>query len=213
MALSILTSLGVINLVIYTGIGLFSWPIGFIKGTKSAHSQMMDIEDRHLNNAFNINSLREKQRTQGNLTSRELARLRRLEEQERRNNVEEHILSSYQNSLFYRCRYLTRPVQITFGVMVLGVSVLIWASLLITNIDKAFHSLGMHYGYALPNSTYPNPVDFILTGLSNFYPLDHCLIIIFTFLLVMFTISGYMSVGIRFFCFKVCSFLLLSLTF
>ena len=74
---------------------------------------------------------------------------------------------------------------------------------LIFSIDKAFHSLGMTMGYALPNSTYPNPIDIVLVKLSTVYPLDYALIIIFTFVLVMYTISGYMTLGIRFFFFKV----------
>jgi len=203
MVLSILSAIGVTNVAIYTAIGLFSWPIGFIKGTKSAKAQMEDIEDRHLNNTFNINSLREKERTCGNLTDKERARLRRLEDQERMTSLEEHYVKSYRDSIFYKFRFLLRPTQIAFGVIIFAISILIWVSLLITNIDKAFHSLGMTMGYALPNSTYPNPIDYVLVKLQSVYPLDYIMVIIFAFVLVMYTISGYMSLGIRFFIFKI----------
>lgn len=203
MVLSILSAIGVTNVAIYTAIGLFSWPVGFIKGTKSAKAQKQEIEDRHLNNTFNINSLREKERTCGNLTDKERQRLRRLEVQERWNSMEERYVNSYRNSVFYQFRFLLRPVQIGFGVLVFAISVLVWVSLLITNVDKAFHSLGMTMGYALPNSTYPNPIDYVLVKLQAIYPLDYVMIIIFTFVLVMYTISGYMSLGIRFFFFKI----------
>lgn len=55
MVLSILSAIGVTNVAIYTAIGMFTWPISFIKGTKSAKEQIQTIEDRHLNNTFNIN--------------------------------------------------------------------------------------------------------------------------------------------------------------
>lgn len=58
-------------------------------------------------------------------------------------------------------------------------------------------------GYALPNATYPNPVDFILVKLQKVYPLDYILIIVLAFCLVMYTISGFVHLGIRFFIFKV----------
>lgn len=132
MVLSILSALGVTNVAIYTAIGLFNWPVSFIKGTKSAAEQQAEIEDRHLNNTFNINSLREKERTCGQLTEKERSRLRRLEERERMNSLEERYVASYRNSRFYQFRVLLRPLQIVFGVLVLAISVLIWASLLIT---------------------------------------------------------------------------------
>lgn len=132
MVLSILSAIGVTNVAIYTAIGMFSWPISFIKGTKSAKDQMHEIEDRHLNNTININCLLEKERTCGRLTDKEMARLRKLEEQERINTLEERYVNLYRNSVFYQFRFLLRPLQIVFGGFVLGVSILIWVSLLIT---------------------------------------------------------------------------------
>lgn len=202
MVLSILTAIGVTNVAIYTAFGMFSWPVSLIKGTKSARTQLQDIEDRHLNNSFNINSLREKLRTTGHLTEREMNRLRSLEEQERMTSLEESYVIEYRESYFYRLRFLFRPIQIFFGTIILLISILVWISLLITNVDKAFHSLGMHMGYALVNSTFPNPINFILSELQTVYPLDYILILILSFSLVMYTISGFKHIGIRFLCIK-----------
>nr|XP_027197934.1 probable lysosomal cobalamin transporter isoform X2 [Dermatophagoides pteronyssinus] len=202
MVLSILSAFGVTIVAIYTAFGMFSWPVSLIKGTKSARTQLQDIEDRHLNNSFNINSLREKLRTTGQLTDREMNRLRILEEQERMTNLEESFVNEYRESYFYRLRFLFRPIQMTIGSIILLISILVWISLLITNIDKAFHSLGMHMGYALVNSTYPNPINFILSELQTVYPLDYILILSLSFSLVMYTISGFKHIGIRFLCIK-----------
>lgn len=73
------------------------------------------------------------------------------------------------------------------------------------SIDKAFHSLGMKMGYALPNSTILNPIDFVLIKLQTVYPLDYILIIVFSFVLVMYSIYGYVQIGIRFLGIKVTS--------
>lgn len=197
MVLSILTVIGVTNVAIYTAYGMFSWPVGFMKGTKSARDQLQEIEDRHLNNTFNINSLREKLRTTGHLTDKEMSRLRRLEEQERINTLEERFIVAYRSSFFYRLRFLFRPIQIAFGSFILVISILIWISLFITNMDKAFHSLGIKMGYALVNSTFPNPMDLLLTEIQSVYPLDYILIIILIFSFVMYTISGFKHIGIR----------------
>lgn len=132
MVLSILTAIGVTNVAIYTAFGMFSWPVSLIKGTKSARTQLQDIEDRHLNNSFNINSLREKLRTTGHLTEREMNRLRSLEEQERMTSLEESYVIEYRESYFYRLRFLFRPIQIFFGTIILLISILVWISLLIT---------------------------------------------------------------------------------
>ncbi|OTF83938.1 hypothetical protein BLA29_001449 [Euroglyphus maynei] len=171
MVLSILTAIGVTIVAIYTAFGMFSWPVSLMKGTKSARTQLQDIEDRHLNNCFNINSLREKLRATGHLTDREMNRLRILEEQERMTNLEESYVNEYRESYYYR-------------------------------MDKAFHSMGMHMGYALVNSTFPNPINFILSELQTVYPLDYILILSLSFSLVMYTISGFKHIGIRFLCIK-----------
>lgn len=131
MVLSILTSIGVALLAFHTAIGMFAWPIGFIKGTKSANELRQEIEDRQMNNTFNINSLLEKQRTVG-LSQREAKRLHNLQEQERKNTMEERFVNSYRDSLFYKLRHMLRPVQIVFGIFILSISILIWVSLLIT---------------------------------------------------------------------------------
>lgn len=66
-------------------------------------------------------------------------------------------------------------------------------------------------GYALPNSTYPNPIDWLLVKLQPIYPLDYILIIIFSFSLVMYTLSGIKHIGIRFFCINVSLFFCVTL--
>jgi hypothetical protein len=132
MVLSILTSIGVINLVIFTGFGMSSWPIGLIRGTKSASHQIEEIQDSHLINQTKINALKDRERVGGRLTARERRQLAKLEETERLISREEHHLLYYRSSLFYKCRKFIRPLQIVFGCVAGALSLLVWISLLMT---------------------------------------------------------------------------------
>jgi len=194
-----LTSIGVINLVIFTGFGMSSWPIGLIRGTKSARTQIEEIQDSHLVNQTKINALKDRERIGNHLTARERRQLAKLEEQERVISREENHLLYYRSSLFYKCRKLLRPLQIVFGCLVGALALLIWISLLMTNIDKAMHSLGMRMGYALPESYLPNPIDIILVAFQRAFPLDYVFILSMALFLVLSTISGLRNLGIWFF--------------
>jgi len=132
MVLSILTSIGVINLVIFTGFGMSSWPIGLIRGTKSARQQIEEIQDSHLINQTKINALKDRERIGNRLTARERRQLAKLEETERNISREENHLLFYRSSLFYKCRRLIRPLQIVFGFVAGALSLLVWISLLMT---------------------------------------------------------------------------------
>ncbi|CAG2164771.1 unnamed protein product [Oppiella nova] len=200
MVLSILTSVGVIQLVIFTAFGMSSFPIGLIRGTKSARLEMERIQDSHLTNQTKINALRDRERIGNRLTPRERRQLTKLEENERIITREEQYLLTYRGSLFYKLRNLVRPLQIGFGFILCALSLIIWVSLLITNIDKAMHSLGMRMGYALFKPQITNPIDIILVTFQRVFPLDYILILCMSLFFIMATMSGIKNLGIWFFC-------------
>ena len=132
MVLSILSSFGIIQVVIFTGFGMASFPIGLIRGTKSAAQQIERIQDSHLTNQTKINALRDRERIGNRLTARERRQLAKLEENERAITREEQYLLTYRGSLFYKLRNLMRPIQIGFGFICGALALVIWVSLLIT---------------------------------------------------------------------------------
>ncbi|CAG2101600.1 unnamed protein product [Medioppia subpectinata] len=199
MVLSILSSVGVIYLVIFTGFGMFSFPIGLIRGTRSARMEIERIQDSHLANQTKINALRDRERIGNRLTPREKRQLVKLEENERIITREEEYLLTYRGSLFYKLRNLVRPLQIGLGLLAIILSLIVWISLLITNIDKAMHSLGMEMGYALPKPQIPNPIDIILVTFQRVFPLDYILILLMSLFFVLATMSGLKNLGIWFF--------------
>lgn len=204
MVLSILSVLGMINLVFYTGFGMFSWPMGLIRGTKSARDQSEEIQEQHLVNQTRINALKDKQRIGGRLSGREAKQLAKLEREERQISRQEQLVDEVRDSLWYKCRRFVRPFEVTLGSLLGLLAFLIWISLLLTNIDKLIHSLGPKNGYALTEKTFSkyNPIDQILVFLQRVFPLDYLLLVAITWFLVLCTVSGIRNLGIRIFFIK-----------
>ncbi|XP_053210597.1 probable lysosomal cobalamin transporter isoform X1 [Panonychus citri] len=201
MVLSILCVLGMLNLVFYTAFGMSSWPIGLIRGTSSARIQSEEVQSRNIVIQTRINALRDKERITSRLTPKEKRILNQLEEEERTIRMEEQLVDQHRNSWSYKCRTILRPIEIIVGVFAACLGLVLWVSLLITNIDRDIHS-EMKTGYALQNFSLPNPIDLLLVQLQKVFPLDYILILIITWLLVLCTMSGIRNLGIRIFCFK-----------
>jgi len=75
---------------------------------------------------------------------------------------------------------------------------LIFVSILLTNIDKAIHCKDAKSGYVLKNGTLPNPTDMLLVYAQVAFPLDY---IIYTGIVLFFVISsvfGVKQIGIKF---------------
>lgn len=197
MVLSILSLLGMINLIFYTGFGIFSWPMGLIRGTRSARNQSEEIQEQHLVNQTRINALKDKERIGGRLSARERKQLAKLEDTERQITRQEQLVEEVRGSLWYRCRKLLRPLEISTGIILMVLAFLIWISLLLTNIDKAMNSLGPKMGYTLKERSLPNPIDITLVFMQKIFPLDYLLLFIITWFLVLCTISGIRNLGIR----------------
>jgi len=132
MVLSILSVLGMLHVLFFTGFGISSWPIGLIRGKRSARLQFEEIQDRHLINQTRINALRDKERFGNRLTNRERRQLSQLEETERLISREEQHLEEHRSSLFYKCRNIVRPFQITVGIAAGILALLLWISLMLT---------------------------------------------------------------------------------
>lgn len=196
MVVSLLSLVGMLNLTVYTSFGMFSWPIGMIRGNKSARDQSEEIQERTLINQTQIEALRTKERN-GRLTRTEMNRLEKLERESRLIAREETLVREVRKSLWYKCRLMLRPMEIVIGVLSGSLAFLIWISLLLTNIDKAMYSDGAKSGYSLKTSHLLNPIDFVLVYLQKVFPLDYLLFLLLAWFFVLCTISGIRNLGIR----------------
>lgn len=132
MVLNILSLFGLINIIFYTGFGVSSWPIGLIRGSRSAKKQMEDIQNQHVVNQMRINQLRDKERLGSRLSDRERRQLQELEENERLLAREEKYLENYRRGWFYRLRHPIRFIQVWMGLAAGCLGFLVWLSLLLT---------------------------------------------------------------------------------
>lgn len=195
LVLVVITFLGFINVSFYTASGLFSWPTSLILGTSSISSRYDDVVDQGDLFRGRVDHLRTKART-SQLSTREQAQLEIAEENLRRLDREEAILSGVSATSSYRMRKLIRPVQIVTGVAFGLLSVLILASLIIVNIDRILHSAGLKDGYILLKPVIFNPFEYICTKSQDLIFIGPMPLLVVTAFLVVATISGIRNLGL-----------------
>jgi LMBR1 domain-containing protein 1 len=148
--------------------------------------------------------------------------LEELEQKEAALERNEESIKVVRRSLFFKCRFLYRPVQIIIGVLLLLFALLIFISLLLSNINKSIHFINFKQVFAQGNKTIPNPIDITLTWagrvsgnfliiktkkysfLFKFYPLDYILLSLLLAYIIITSIFGLQQLGIWYFWLRVC---------
>ncbi len=92
-----------------------------------------------------------------------LFNLEELEQKELALTRSEESIKVVRRSLFFKFRHIYRPIQIILGVLLLLVALLIFISLLLSNINKCIHFTNFKQIFAQGNKTLPDPIDIILT--------------------------------------------------
>ncbi|CAN7937223.1 unnamed protein product [Ixodes hexagonus] len=192
---SLLTLVGMVVMVFYTGCGLAALPLGLIAGSLSTSQERRSVADQIASLDAQIATLRA---VSGGRRSADSERLLALEEERRMLEERERRLEHRQGTVAYRLRCLLRPFQISLGVGSMLLGLLVWLSLLLVSIDKGMHSLGYKMGYLLPKATLPNPLDLALVQTQKVFPLDYILYFVVVLYLVMCTVYGIQKMGIWF---------------
>ena len=97
------------------------------------------------------------------MPAREKRKLNELEQQDAALCRNEESIIVVRESLFFKCRYIYRPVQIIIGLFLFAIAALIFISLLLSNINKCLHFVSFKEIFAQGNQTLPNPIDRVLT--------------------------------------------------
>lgn len=203
--LSVLGGLGMLNLIIYTGFGMATYPIDLIRGLKDVKKDLDESSRRQMSNTAAINSLRSKRAYLGRLSEEDESLLRRLESRERDDQLRESIMRNHLGSWSYKFKFVIRPFEIVIGIAFLIISVLIIVSLIINNIDSLMHSTRAE-SYLLKAKTIFNPVDHLLTESNRVYPLDFVIYLLISWYLIFATLSGVRTLGIGLFLYKLGKF-------
>lgn len=197
MVLTLIYTMGFVNVSFYTASGLFSWPIGLLLGTTSIAERCDVVSDQSDLYRVRINNLREKARI-GQLTTREQEQLARAEEDLRRLDQEETILTGYSSSWSYKLRYIIRAIQIIAGLLLGCLSILLVATLIIVNVDRLLHSGGPRQGYILLKLQIFNPLEYVLVKAQDLIFVGPLPLLVITSFLVVATISGIRNLGLWF---------------
>ena len=104
------------------------------------------------------------------MPAREKRRLTELEQKDAALCRNEESIIVVRRSLFFKCRYVYRPMQIVLGVSLLAVALLIFVSLLLSNINKCLHFVNFRQIFAQGNQTLPNPIDLVLSWTGKVGP-------------------------------------------
>ncbi|KAH7985798.1 hypothetical protein HPB51_026753 [Rhipicephalus microplus] len=190
--LSLFVLFGMFLLIVYTGFGMSALPMRLVLGERSAAREVADVGERRRALRTQLDSLAR----HGGGSNRQ--RSARLEEQLHSLDERQHRLEDFRDSCTYRLRFLIRPLQIVLGVVFALLGLLLWTSLLLSNVDKAMHSLGFHMGYLLEHPELPNPLDVTLVWLQRWGAsiLDSALILALLLLLIACSTYGLQRIGI-----------------
>jgi len=92
-----------------------------------------------------------------------------------------------------------RPLKLLGGWLLLIISLIIFASMLITCIDKIKNSVcKAHCGYLLGETEIFNPINWLMTLTSKIFPIDYILFLLLTLLFFASSVVGVATIGIRF---------------
>ncbi|GAB6029923.1 putative lysosomal cobalamin transporter [Chamberlinius hualienensis] len=195
---SVLTVIGLVLFIVFGGYGLSALPIGLIKGLRSIKYDIEELQERKLVLSSKASLIRDKYPGGRQMSSRDQSRLYELEEEIRLLDRRERVLSNASRNWFRKCLSCCRPLEMIGGVAMVLLGLLLFISLLLTNIDKAMHSLGPKSGYVLPTRQLPNPIDIVLVYAENVFPLDYVLFTTIILFLFFCTMSAMQKIGIWF---------------
>ncbi|KAL8570663.1 hypothetical protein ACOMHN_039098 [Nucella lapillus] len=196
--ISVFSLIGMFGLVTYTAYGMSAMPIQLLAGKKSAKKERLAVRSKRQDAESRRQAIRDKYGVGGHSTVRDRRSDGTLEEEERQLVRQERHLEAQESSWLQKCLVLLRPFEVVLGLLFLLLGLLVFISLLLTNIDKAMHSLGYKIGYALPTRHLPNPIDIVLVYSQKVFPLDYILMTGVIVYFVLCSMSGVRSIGIWF---------------
>ncbi|GFN89415.1 lmbr1 domain containing 1 [Plakobranchus ocellatus] len=196
--ISIFTLVGMLLLIMYTAYGMSAMPMDLIKGQGSAKAERLQTQKERQQRQRQRQAIRQKYSSRSTMSSRAQRVDDILAAEESLISRQERHLQAAERSWLNKCWVLLRPFEIVIGVVCFVVALLVFLSLLLTNIDKAIHGMGYKSGYALPKRHLPNPVDIALVYCQKAFPLDYILMVGIIAYFVLCSMSGIRNIGVWF---------------
>ncbi|KAK0362444.1 hypothetical protein LTR91_022727 [Friedmanniomyces endolithicus] len=208
-SIGILITIGTVLYCLYTAPGLALLPLALIKTAPRISAPQL-----HATTASQLAQNRERQRQlelrnegrESGLEGRDRRELESLVREERTLVRRERLASEREGTgrnFFVRTgmklEALFRPITLLAGLFLLLISIIVFASMLITMIDKLKNSVcGISCGYLLAHTKIFQPLNYILTLTSRVFPIDYILFLLLTLLFFASSVVGIATIGIRF---------------
>ncbi|KAF2648934.1 hypothetical protein K491DRAFT_669752 [Lophiostoma macrostomum CBS 122681] len=208
-SLGLLITLGTLIYVLYTGAGLALLPVALIKSAPSIAAPTLAA-----NTASQLEQNRERQRQlegrnegrEGGLDSRDRRELESLIREERTLIRRERLAAESSGEdrhwlikAWIKIEAVFRPLKLLGGLLLLVIALLVFASMLITGIDKAKNSIcKAHCGYILGYINIFQPINWVLVKSAKVFPIDYILFLLLVLFFFSASVVGIATVGIRF---------------
>lgn len=201
--------LGTILYCLYTAAGLALLPATLIKSAPSVSAPQLAAST-----SSQLAQNRERQRQlegrnegrEGGLDSRDRRELEALVREERTLVRRERLAAENngegQNFLiraWLKTEAIFRPLKLIGGLLLLIIVLILFASMLISCVDKIKNSVcGTSCGYLLGKTKIFNPVNWLMMITSKVFPIDYIVFLLLTMLFFSASVLGIASIGIRF---------------
>jgi LMBR1 domain-containing protein 1 len=207
-ALGLLITIGTFLYVIYTATGLALLPVALIKSAPAISAPSLAAST-----AAELEQNRERQRQldarnegrPGGLDARDRRELEGLLRDERTLVRRERLAAEARGEgrgllvrAWHKLEAVLRPIKLLGGLALLALSLLVFASMLVTGIDKAKNSAcGARCGYILGATHLFQPLNALLLVASRAFPADYVLLLLLVLHLFASSVAGLAAVGIR----------------
>ena len=199
---SFLVLIGMVCVALYTAVGMAVLPVDLIKGYRRVAEESEELMKTKKRHHVRRDHLRNRYADGKKMAKRDCRSKEYLEAQDRLLKKREKQLQRVSKGWLEKCRKCWRPFTVVIGIVLFLLAVLVFLSLLLSNIDRIMHGLGYHYGFLLKKSTLPSPIGELLLITQPFFPLDYVIMVIVTVYLVVATIYGIRRIGIWCFCMR-----------
>lgn len=200
---------GTILYCFYTAPGLALLPVRLIKSAPRISAPQLAAST-----SSQLEQNRERQRQlegrnegrEGGLDARDRRELEALVREERTLVRRERLAAENQGEghnvlvrAWTKIEAVFRPLKLVGGLILLVIALVIFASMLISCIDKIKNSVcGARCGYLLGETQIFNPINALMYELAKVFPIDYVVFLLLTLLFFAASVVGLASIAIRF---------------
>ncbi|KAI4720892.1 hypothetical protein E4T48_02824 [Aureobasidium sp. EXF-10727] len=205
----LLLTLGTLLYCIYTAPGLALLPLTLIKTAPRVSAPTLAA-----NTSSQLTQNRERQRQLENrnegrdsgLDTRDRRELEALIREERtlvrRERLAAEDMGEGQNffiRVWLKTEAVFRPLKLLGGLLLIVIVLIVWASMLVTGVDKIKNSVcKTGCGYLLGHNKIFQPINWLFVVTSKVFPIDYVIFLLLTLLFFAGSVVGVATIGIRF---------------